>query len=156
LVFFLFFLNMQALALPRAPPAAPFSRWLSLLVGIPGEFVTLAAFWLWHVVAPCRSLKRWCPRGALLAVAAVHVSSTMAPNKARCAEPLAGRKLCGVLAIFAVAAVHADADQPGCSPACNLDFNCTTVPLGVAFSGDLVISCARTRPLSRCLPRRQL
>jgi hypothetical protein len=43
----LFFLNMQALALPRAPPAAPFSRWLSLLVGIPGEFVTLAAFWRW-------------------------------------------------------------------------------------------------------------
>ena len=30
------------------------------------------------------------------------------------------------------------------------------LPLGVAFSGDLVISCARTRPLSRCLPRRQL
>ena len=84
-----------------------------------------------------RWLREWASVGALLdrpsEGAAPPMSSPMA-------VPL------GVLMFYVVytfAGVRAD--QPGCHPACTLDFNCTTVPLGVAYSDDLIIKC-KSRP----------
>ena len=45
------------------------------------------------------------------------------------------------LLLFCHKLVGVQADQPGCHPACNLDFNCTTVPLKVAYADDLIIDC---------------
>ena len=47
----------------------------------------------------------------------------------------------GVLVFYAYTFAGVRADQPGCHPACNLDFNCTAVPLGVVYSDDLMIKC---------------